>query len=353
MARRSLELPLPGAKSARGRDSSLPPGAGERPAGGLNGELIPTGCTLLNLALADDPYGGYRKGSLVNIVGDSSSGKTFLGWTLFAEMAQNEAFDNYSLHYDDVEGKFVVDVPKLFGSGTLERVTMEASGTIEDFDRRIRELFKVGRSFAYVLDSFDALSDREEMAKDELKRDYPAKPRLASEMFRKICRDLRGQESLIIVISQTRDKIGVTFGEKKTRSGGKALGFYSMHELWLAVKAHERRKDMEIGIHGVCKVKKNHLTGKLRTFDFFLYYDYGVDDVGSCIDWLVQWGFWKKGKGESRIDTGGDFGVMTREKLILDIESSDGKRRKLPVVMVDSWRQLEDSIKTGRKPRYE
>ena len=40
--------------------------------GVLNKErLVPTGSTLLNLALSDDPYGGFYLGTIVNIVGDN------------------------------------------------------------------------------------------------------------------------------------------------------------------------------------------------------------------------------------------------------------------------------------------
>ena len=33
-------------------------------------DLVPTGSTLLNLALSGKPYGGFKLGTIVNVVGD-------------------------------------------------------------------------------------------------------------------------------------------------------------------------------------------------------------------------------------------------------------------------------------------
>jgi len=172
--------------------------------------LFPTGSTMLNLALSDDPYGGYVPGSMVNIVGDSDAGKTFLLWHLFAESVHNSRFDDFLLNYDEPESKMRLAVRKLFGSkiDKVERGPEINSDLIEEFDVKMRLLLKKKRPFIYGLDSFDSLSDKEEKAKEELKRDYPLKPRLASELFRKICGDLRKQNSLLVVISQTRTNIG-------------------------------------------------------------------------------------------------------------------------------------------------
>jgi len=322
--------------------------------------LVPTGSTLLNLALSDNPHGGYLLGTMVNVVGDSSAGKTFLCWNMFAEVCRRSEFDGYELIYDDAEGKLQIPIERMFGKKTAERVEwkgiseeLPASDTVEDFDVAVRELLDGGKKFIYVLDSFDALSDREELKKKELKRDYPAKPRLASQMFRKICGRINGTQSLLVVVSQTREKIGVMFGEKKSRSGGRALRFYSMHELWLAVKSHIKRKDREVGVRVLAKTKKNHLTGKLREVEFDIFHDYGVDDIGSMIDWMVGEGFWIKLKSGTTIDTGGDFGKGTKNKLIKLIEEDERELDKLIKLVGQCWEEVELSIRTDRRPRYE
>ena len=189
MARRTLELPETetessdegqdllslGSRKAVKKSSVIPPG------------LIPTGCTLLNLALSDDPFGGYPLGSMVNLIGDRDSGKTFLSWNCMAEVVLAKEFKKYSLIYDDVEGKLRIPLERLFGSG-INRVDKEdPSDTLEEVYRRINKKLKAKEPFLYILDSLDALTDKDEKAKEDLERDYPGKPRLFSQMMRKIC----------------------------------------------------------------------------------------------------------------------------------------------------------------------
>jgi len=313
-------------------------------------DLLPTGSTLLNLALSDNPYGGYAMGTLINIVGDSSAGKSFLAWHLFAEMIHDKRFEDYELIYDDAEGKLKLDIKKLFGKG-IDRVKLDSSDLVEEFDQKIRGLLKLKKPFVYCNDSFDALTDKEEKAKEEVERDYPLKPRLFSEMLRKICGDLEKQDSLLVIISQTRDNIGVKFGEKKTRSGGRALRFHAMQEFWLAIKNHVKRKKKEVGVHVIAKAKKNHLTGKLRQIEFDLFFDYGIDNIGSQIDWMVEEGFWEKPEKSQTIKTGRDFGDITKEKLVKKIEEED-KEEELIGIVTGCWQQVEEEIATKRRPRY-
>lgn len=316
--------------------------------------LVPSGATLLNLALSGQVHGAFKPGTLVNIVGDSSAGKTFLAWSVFAEMVYDKRFDGWDMIYDDVESKLQLDLIKLFGQ-KITRVEKldeeERSELIEQFADRIFKQLKKKRPFVYVLDSFDALSDAEEAEKQELKRDYPAKPRLASQLFRMVCSDLERQESVLIVVSQTRDAIGVMFGEKKTRSGGKALQFYSTHELWLAVRGHVKRKKHDVGVDVLARAKKNHLTGRLETVGFPILWDYGVDDLGSMIDWLVAEEFWKK-KTRQTIDAK-EFGEGTREALITQFDEDRKSLEELREAVGRCWQEIEESIATKRRPKYE
>ena len=59
-------------------------------------EFLSTGCTLLNLACAGSRRGGFTVGHFTYLVGDSTSGKTFLALTCLAEAAEaisRERFD--------------------------------------------------------------------------------------------------------------------------------------------------------------------------------------------------------------------------------------------------------------------
>ncbi len=83
--------------------------------------LVPSGSTLLNLACSGSTAGAYKVGKIVNIIGDSSAGKSIEGFTLLAECANNPAFDKHELIYDDVESANSFNLEYLFGEKAAKR----------------------------------------------------------------------------------------------------------------------------------------------------------------------------------------------------------------------------------------
>ena len=316
--------------------------------------LIPTGSTLLNLALSDDPYGGFALGTINNIVGDSAAGKTFLFWTMLAEMTYDERFNEHELIYDEPEAAFAFNTSKLFGQEVEDRVKLDTvSDSVEDWHDNVFTKVKENVPFIYGLDSLDAISSEEEIERDVRKGTFgAAKPKLIGEILRKIVQGVKGQRSAVFVISQTRDAIGVMFGDKKTRSGGKALKFFSSHELWMAVKAHIKRKERDVGVHVRVKISKNKITGKLRIVEFPIYYDYGVDDITSCINFLVEEGHWTVTKNV--VNTKGEITKepIKTEALASFIANNPSVYEKLIDITTKEWRRIEDSISTKMPPKY-
>jgi recombination protein RecA len=332
--------------------------------------LIPTGSVLLNLSCSDHIDGGWGAGKIANLIGDSSSGKTLLALSMFAECAQRSEFDGYDFIYDDVEQACEFDFGKLFGSRVGERIQAPQydgdsslySDTTQQFHANVFSAIETGRPFIYVLDSFDALTSSEELNRaeesvkatregKELKGSYRMeKPKFASEMLRQIKARIRETQSFLLIISQTRDNIDPMSFEKKTRSGGRALRFYCSHEVWMALAGKIKKKDRVIGSNVKVKVTKNKLTGKQREVIFPIYYDYGVDDLESCIDFLVDEGYWQK-KGDKVVAN--DLGLEgSRRKLIADIEDKALSLQLFQSVRI-CWGQIEESLKLERKPKYE
>lgn len=314
--------------------------------------LVSTGSTLLNLALSDNPKGGFLLGRIVNIIGDSAAGKTFLLWSIFAEAVYDKRFKDHDLIYDEPEASLEFNIDRLFGEVVSQRVRTDVnSESVEDWHDNVVSFAKEKNPFIYGLDSLDAISSEEEIERDVRKGTFGAsKPKLIGEILRKIVQNVNKTNSIVFVISQTRDAIGVMFGDKKTRSGGKALKFFSSHELWLAVKGHIKRKERDVGVNVRVKVGKNKLTGKLRIIEFPIYYDYGIDDIASCIDFLITEKRWSAVRG--KIDTKGDFDCEGKEEdLIAHIEENDLYDR-LVEITTETWHEIENSIATQRRPKY-
>jgi len=300
-----------------------------------------------------EPDGGFKLGTIVNIVGDSHAGKSFLLWHILAECTYNDRFKDYHLIYDDAEAALSIPIGNLFGSKVVDRVDVDGhSDYMESFFVNIRKLIKKEKSFIYGLDSLDALKAKEEDEKsDETigRRQIPNEPRIFTQVLRHINDDISTTNSLLVVISQTKKAIGVMFGDKLRRAGGDALRFHSHHELWLAVRKHEKRKNRDVGILCRVKIKKNKLTGRQREVTFPLYVDYGIDNIGSLVDWMVEEEFWGKKKKGMTIFS--DYGDMSRAKLIEYIESNNMEDQLISLV-AEKWNEIESSIRTDRKRRY-
>lgn len=319
--------------------------------------LIPTSSTLLNCACSDCPTGGYGIGKIVNLIGDSSSGKSLLALSCFAEMSMDSRFDDYDFLYDDVEAALEFNLDYLFGTDVSDRIdTTVLSDTVQDFYGNITRAIKKGKPFIYILDSLDALTSIEEQdraetyaEKKEVKGSYKMeKARMLSEILRVTAGDIKKTEALVIIVSQVRDNVGFGFSDK-TRSGGRALKFYSCHEMWLSVLGSIKKLKRITGVQTKAKVSKNKLTGKVREIKFPIYYDYGVDDIRANIQFLIDEEVWSQKKQTIEAP---EFSLKgTIDKVIYGIESRS-LEKELQLLVGETWNNVEEKLRLNRKPKY-
>lgn len=327
---------------------------------------LPTGSTLLNCACSDNPFGGYALGTVVIGIGDSSSGKSFLMLTSLAVASILKRFDEYDLYYDDAEAAFAYDAKKLFGANFVSRVKMLSSDTIQQFYGQFVQALDNKRPFIYVLDSYDFLGEEAEKDRAEVTRKKAfgekltqkeqkskggyktEKVRVFAEVFRRCRRELADTKSTFIVIFQTIDAINEHF-VAKTRRGGNAPKFAASHELWMNVRDDYKSLGLEIGIDSGIKVKKNKITGKVREVSFPIYYDYGIDDIRSCIEFLLEQNFWILDKQSVVVPDWNFKGGIP--KLIDHIEANN-LEDELRRLTGDAWLQREDKVKLNRKSRF-
>lgn len=296
----------------------LPPDDAPAPApavsvdGGDLAELIriPSGAVLLDLVLGE----GYPLGRIVNLVGDRSSGKTLLAI---------EAIANFVLHlgeakharYIDAESAFDATYAAVVGMPKGIQVKPDGMQTVEEFFDDLSAFLAAmpdDTPCMYVLDSLDALSDTGEMARDMDQGSYGAeKAKKLSQLFRRLVTPINQKNCLLVIVSQIRDRIGITFGETKTRSGGKALDFYASQIIWLSEKVKIKRTalgvERAIGVEIRARTKKNKAGAPFRECDLTILFNYGLDDEVSMLNWI------KTCKAESALPAGVTLDGLRKE----------------------------------------
>jgi RecA/RadA recombinase len=337
---------------------------------------LSTGSTLLNLAAAGSPDAGVALGQYVLVVGDSSSGKTWLGRSILAEASVNPLFGGHRLIHDDAENGAWMDVERFFGRRLAERLEPPAgtpddprhSSTVEEFYDRLDDLYRSKTPFVYVLDSENALSsvkDDEQYEKEKSARaadkdasgDYGThKAKVHSNYLRLVANvKLRETGSVLVILSQTRQRIGFAAQfNPRTRSGGTALKFYAHLELWTSVKEDLKKrvsgKDRQVGIRAKIKVEKSRLTGREGAVEVPIHWSFGIDDVGGMIDYLLEEGHWQEKSG--KIDAP-EFEYQGKAEGLAALVQEDSREPELKKIVHGKWSQIEAGCRLQRKRRYE
>jgi len=328
-------------------------------------KLVPTGSTTFNLECSGRIEGAFKLGKLVNLIGDSHAGKTLFALTIFAECSLNKKFDKFRFIFDDVEAANEFDIPYLFGNSVDSRIEYDIrSRTIEDLNDNLTRALSEPEPFIYILDSFDALTSESAIEKDAENRKKrekgnqvsgsygDGKAKKASEMFSYRIQELYNHGSLLIIISQTRDNIG--FGAMftpKTRSGGRALKFYACHEIWLACQKRERKGKRTVVTNVQAKITKNKINGRHGEAYFPILFDYGVDNISSCIHFLMDEGPWTGTK--RKVSTKGfvKSGDVSFVDLIKYIEENE-LEKELFELCQETYDSIIEKLKPKRKRKY-
>ena len=248
---------------------------------------ISTGSTMLDLAIANRPNGGVAVGKITELNGLEGSGKSLIGSHLLASTQKQDGIAVYI----DTESAVSQEYLRAIGVDTTKMLYVhletveEIFDTIETIVTKIRESNK-DKLVTILVDSLAAASTKVEMDADFDKDGWAtAKAIIISKAMRKVTQMIARQKVALVFTNQLRQKLGVMFGDPWTTSGGKALPFHSSTRV--RFKNAGQIKDgnkTTIGIKIKGQVIKNRLGPPMRTVEFPLYFDKGIDDFGS---WLT------------------------------------------------------------------
>lgn len=273
----------------------------------MNKIYFQTGCRVLDLCVGGNKgILGFPAGKFINIVGDKSAGKTFLSNEIIAN-AHYKYGDKFKWVYDDCESGYSFDTESMYGFEIMpinpdERIhsetVEEAFCNISDFAKSLKK----SECGIYVIDSLDGLtsSEQDERAEERLKLHEEGKDLkkgtyamgkqkyLSQEFFPQLCSIIENKNILVVIISQIREKIEMFSFDKYTRAGGKAMDFYAHTVLWLATCKKIEKKETPVGVVVKAKTTKSKTPRPFRECFFSFLYDYGLDGIGSSIDYLFN-----------------------------------------------------------------
>ena len=246
--------------------------------------FIDSGSYALNKIISGDYLGGFPVGGITEIYGESSTAKTvflthaFVGAQkkgYYTVMVDNE--HAYSPSFAQVLG---VDPEKLIYS--MPETMEDCFETIEKVILAIREKDK-DTPIVIGYDSIGVSPTRKEMVGDlgnnsEISGALRAK--VAGQCLRRINPLLRKHKAALIIINQVRSKVGLVFGDPRTKAGGgKALLYYCA----VSLEATSSKSDViyddvknPLGIKGTVKCVKNKVTVPYQNCEFKLLYNEGL-----------------------------------------------------------------------------
>lgn len=231
-------------------------------------ERIPTGSIALDRALS----GGWARGRIIEIYGGTSVGKTTIALHAIAE-AQKAGlkcvFIDAEQGFDGVYARDLgIDLDQLIFS---QPDNGEAALNIAE------TLVRTGSIGLIVIDSVAALTPREEIEGEIGDKFMGLMARMMSQAMRKLTAIIKKTNTTVIFLNQTRDKIGVFFGDPTTTTGGHGLKFAASQRVEIRMLRTVKKGEEIIGIETRLKIVKSKVGRPFKIAEIQIEFGKGID----------------------------------------------------------------------------
>lgn len=245
----------------------------------MKDDIVSTGIMGLDIALGT---GGIKKGSIVEIYGPESCGKT----TLALQMCKQ---------YQKEKPVLYIDTER-----TLTRETIESMGIkeknfylmhVDNLEKALgtcKIVAQAGTFGVIVIDSLAGLAPKAQIDGDIGDSHVGLFTKIMSDALSVLTPMLDNAGCTLIVINQLREKVGIMFGNPERVTGGRALKYY------VSVRLDMRRIELLklggkiIGNRTRVNVVKNKIAAPFKETEIDLMFGKGISVEGNLLDCAVE-----------------------------------------------------------------
>ena len=307
--------------------------------------VISTGSTTLDLAISGGRLeeGGIPTGILVEIAGDSGSGKT----GILTELCASVQAMGGATRFADPEARLDKEYAEITGASILDEDYFRPKTVTEMFE--LLEDWDTDNSLPNLFagDSLAALSTDMEMEDGDKMGMRRAKE--LSQELRKHCLLFHERNVLMACTNQIR----TGQNNSKVTPGGNAVPFYASLRLFCTPVYSGSKVEMKKKIRGVDQTeiigvrtqvmcKKNSLDNPFRKADIFVIFGYGVDDIRGNLMFL------KENKKDTKFIVDGKEIGATIAKAISVVEEIN-LEKKLKKETIALWQEIRQAFHVERK----
>lgn len=245
---------------------------------------IPTG----SIGLDAITGGGFPLGRIVELYGGESCGKT----TVCLQAIREAQKMGLKCLFIDMEQAYDAGYAGALGVNHKDLYLAQPNCGEEALDMA-RTIIETGEIGLVIIDSVATLVPRVEIEGDVGDQQMGLQARMMSKALRMLAPSANKHDACVIFTNQTREKIGVMFGDPTTTSGGNAMKFYAS----IRLKFSNRDSKTQLDTDGLKKSKqvgakciKNKTFPPFRECSYYIEFGKGIDSLSELIELATEKG---------------------------------------------------------------